>query len=175
MELLNLKNFQKAYPNLLKKINEVRGKPITDEYSSSTKIPIQMKDAEIVDSYLETNNRQINNIGFEKAQKIFNVVKQNPNMENWLKILYPQRIVSNKKNKNIIDKNTKCVEEAILFISVKNGHYKCVDKHNKDWTKIINDQEKIKYAYKKKRLMRIRKYSDGIYRWRIVKEKFVKE
>lgn len=165
MELLELKDFERAYPFLVKKINEIRGGSLIKEYSPNTKIPIEMQDAAFVDSYLEHLNPKKNILGFNKSKKILKVIESYPNMDNWLKILYP---IAEKKKK--IKQKANILDETVVWPKIdKKDNYYCVDSNNKKYFCDCIPLERMERAFKKNKIIRLRRLDNGKYKCRIMK------
>lgn len=203
MSIVKISDFKKVYPNLWKKINEVRiesgNRPIYEEYSDNFSVPIKMYDASLAESYLQKNVNSKEILGYSNLKKIVSAVKNEPNMLRWLDVIYyknnPRGLYSdrylteennNKKRgkKVMADTNkTKTVvqnKEVILFVSSRLNsdskvEYFTTDEAGNTVTDydITKNQKKLKYAYENKGVVRGRFNSDGTITWRVVKEKFV--
>lgn len=169
MDLLDIKEFQKAYPYLSKKLYKILSE------HQDIKVPIDMEDASLADRFFQRYefDKSID-FGRKKAQMILDLVKSQPQLEKWLDILYPNRIekktqVNYKRKKQIIKK------EIILFVSKTKNGYACKDKSGKDYTKEVN-QGKLQYAFVNNGVIRGRLVEGASkFQWRAVKKKFVKQ
>lgn len=203
MSIVKISDFKKVYPNLWKKINEVRiesgNRPIYEEYSENFSVPIKMYDASLAESYLKKNVNSKEILGYSNLKKIISAVKNEPNMLRWLDVIYyknnPRGLYSdrysteennnnnNKRGKKVMTNTNKTQtvtsdKEIILFVASKvNGdnkvEYYTVDSNGNHVTDYEINQKKLKYAYENKGVVRGRVNSDGNIVWRVVKEKFV--
>lgn len=166
MELLKLKDFEKAYPHLVRRIDEIRGKKIADEYLPNKIIPISMQDAAFVDSFLKVNNPQINYLGYEKSKKILEIVELYPNIDNWLNILYPKANIVKKQN----NKKIKCIKETVLWPKIDDSNnYYCIDSDKNTYYTDTVPIDRIERSLKSKKIIRMSVLENGKRKFRIMK------
>jgi len=170
MELLDLQQFKKAYPHLSKKMYKV----LNIEYPENIKVPIDMEDASLADTFFAKRkiDRKIE-FGRKKAKMIMDLVKSQPQMEKWLDILYPNRF---EKVKQKYKRKHEIIEQEIILYVSKNGKkYICKDKDGNDFTDQVN-QGKLNYAHLNNGVIRGRRIKGSKkYIWRAVKKKFVEK
>jgi len=174
MELLDLEQFKKAYPHLSEKMYKV----LNIEYPNKIKVPIDMEDASLADTFFAKYqfDKKIE-FGKKKAKMIMDLVKSQPQMEKWLDILYPNRFVEGSKPKYKRKKRQIIEDEIILFVykCKTSKKFVCKDKSGNDYTDAIN-QGKLNYAYINNGVIRGRKIKgNNKYIWRAVKKKFVEK
>jgi len=119
MSIVRIAEFQKVYPRLWTKINEVReqtgSNALDKDYSEFITVPIRMYDAALAEAFLEKqiidhyNPKEV--LGFVNLQKILSAVSSEPNMSRWLDILYypnnPKGLYSDRYNTELKIKKTK--------------------------------------------------------------------
>ena len=196
MSIVRIAEFQKVYPKLWDKINEVReqtgSNALDKDYSEHFTIPIRMYDAALAEAFLEKEIEDHNNpkevLGFINLQKILNAVSSEPNMSRWLDILYypnnPKGLYSdrynaelkikkhNKKEPTMAKVRNQVEGEIIVNVSVDANSFLATGVDGTDYTNEIN-QKKLKYAWTNKGVIRGSKNANDEIVWRVVKEKYV--
>ena len=196
MSIVRIAEFQKVYPKLWDKINEVReetgSNALDKEYSEHLSIPIRMYDAALAEAFLEKEivdhyyPKEV--LGFINLQKILKAVSSEPNVSKWLDILYypnnPKGLYSdrynaelkikkpNKKEPTMAKVRNQVVGEIIAEVSVDANSFLATGVDGTDYTNEIN-QKKLKYAWTNKGVIRGRKNANDEIVWRVVKEKYV--
>lgn len=199
MSIIRILEFQKVYPRLWNKINEVREKTgsnsLDKDYSEYMSVPIRMYDAALAESFLEKqivdyyNPKEV--LGFVNLQKILNAVSSEPDMNRWLDILYypnnPKGLYTDRYNKELKIKIQKPKNKEPKMAKVRNQvegeiivHVSSTDTNSfvaiatdgTDYTNEIN-QKKLKYAWTNNGVVRGRKNANGEIVWRVVKEKYI--
>ena len=199
MSIVRISDFQKAYPKLWQKINEVReqtgSNSLDKDYSEHFSVPIRMYDAALAESFLTNGTVDLYNpkevLGYTNLQKILKAVSTEPNMMRWLDILYypnnPRGLFSDRYNAELKIKKKKKQSkkepamakvrnqvdgEIIALVNQSNDKYFATGNDGVDYTEQIN-QKKLKYAFTNKGVVRGRKNAAGEIVWRVVKEKYV--
>ena len=189
--ILNITDFQKAYPHLWKAINEARiqsgSNKIDEEYSPYFSIPIRMPDASLADNCLA--KKEQTKLGQAQLNKIIEIVKSEPNMLRWSDLLYypnnPRGLYSDrykankpktkKKEDNKMARQNVVNGEIIAVVETDANAFIAKNRETgEDLTQVINNQKKLKYAFDNAGVLRGRTKEDGSIVWRVVKEKFVK-
>lgn len=198
MAILKLSDFKVAYPNLWLTINNIRietgSQTIDNLYPERFNIPIRMSDAALAELFLtkSSKSKTLVPLGYNQFEKIKQAVISEPNVVNWLNVLYynseeedtthiynkelkvkPKNKV--KKQQSYFNKETEII--LSLTVTKVNGKdiYTATDVNTGiDYTDKVNNM-KMKYAIINKGVIRGREDSIGNYKWRVIKEKFVKE
>lgn len=172
MELLDLQQFKKAYPHLSKKMYKV----LNIEYPENIKVPIDMEDAALADTFFAKYkiDKSIE-FGRKKAKMIMDLVKSQPQMEKWLDILYPNFKEPNVKKKHIRKKRI-IKDEIILYVYKTAAGCICKDKNGVDFTKEVNNRNKLQYAHCNDSVIRGYLFEGKTkYEWRNVKRKLIEK
>jgi len=190
MSILKLNHFKVSYPLLWTVINSVRietGSNSLDlEYSNNSNVPIQSSDASLAESFLsKDNNINLTDfvpLGLKQLEKIKEVVRNESDMNKWVSILYSNseiESINKPKNKHkvktIFNKNTEIILLPKLEIINNKQIYKAFRLNtDEEFTDKI-DIGKIKYALKNKGIIRGREDKFGVYSWRVIKRRIIKE
>jgi len=198
MAILKLNDFKVAYPNLWVTINNIRietgSQKLDNIYPEQFNIPIRMSDASLAELFLTKSNttKTLVPLGYNQFEKIKQAVINEPNVINWLNVLYynlkegDTTNIYNKelkvKLKNKVKKQQSYFNkdtEIILTLTVSKVNnkdvYRAIDTNTGiDYTSKVNNM-KMKYAVVNKGVIRGREDSSGNYKWRVIKEKFIKD
>jgi len=200
MSIIKISDFQKVYPLLWNKINEIRiqtgSNTLDKDYSEHSVIPIRMYDASLAESFLKKkdkiniydNLKEV--LGYTNLQKIITAVSSERNMLRWLDVIYysnnPKGEYLDRYNAELKIKKpkqhtakefkmanakNKIEGEIITFISkIADNTFTTADATGISYN--IN-QKKLKYAFENKGVIRGRKTVSGEIIWRVVKEKYI--